>query len=60
MAGPTPLAYFGPRVDIERKSPFLPDYPKALIKEKRFNAVPIITGLTRNEGALFVARNYQL
>lgn len=57
MSGPSPLAYFGPRVDIERETPFLPDHPRKLVKEKRFNAVPIITGLNENEGSYYVARN---
>ena len=49
-----PIA-FGPRVDRERKNPFLPDHPRQLIKNDRFNQVPFITGLNQNEGALSVA-----
>ncbi|KAK4008458.1 hypothetical protein OUZ56_013598 [Daphnia magna] len=48
-----PIA-FGPRVDVERKLPFLPDDPRNLIKHKRINSVPLITGLNSNEGALIV------
>lgn len=44
---------FGPRIDSERESPFLPDDPAALITRKEFNSVPFINGLTENEGALF-------
>ena len=49
-----PMMLFGPRVDKERPSPFLPDEPRRLIEEKRFNHVPYILGVTKNEGAMFV------
>jgi len=49
-----PLA-FVPRIDIERKSPFLPKHPEHLISEGSFNPVPFITGATRNEGGFFIA-----
>ncbi len=49
-----PIA-FGPRVDIERESPFLPANPKKLIEENKINSVPTITGLNENEGAFLVA-----
>lgn len=44
---------FGPRIDAERTSPFLPDDPAALVARKEFNSVPYINGLTKDEGALF-------
>ncbi len=46
---------FGPRVDKERASPFLPDDPEKLITLGKFNNVPLIAGLTENEGGLFGA-----
>ena len=46
---------FVPRIDIERKSPFLPKHPERLISEGSFNPVPFITGATRNEGGFFIA-----
>ncbi|XP_046639321.1 venom carboxylesterase-6-like isoform X4 [Daphnia pulicaria] len=46
---------FGPRIDSERDSPFLPDSPKNLMSSKQFNHVPIIAGLTKDEGGLFAA-----
>jgi len=46
---------FGPRVDKERKNPFLPAEPKTLIQHKRFNSVPIIMGLMQNEASFLVA-----
>jgi len=49
-----PLA-FGPRVDAERKDPFVPRHPKQLIERKQFNHVPYITGATRNEAGFIVA-----
>ena len=53
--GAFPIDVFSPRIDIERESPFLPAHPKELIKEKRFNAVPYISGLNEHEGIIFVA-----
>lgn len=46
---------FGPRIDAERDFPFLPDDPARLISQKMFNAVPIIAGVTKDEGGLFGA-----
>jgi hypothetical protein len=46
---------FGPRVDKERTSPFLPDDPEKLITLGQFNNVPLIAGLTESEGGLFGA-----
>ncbi|XP_046453233.1 esterase E4-like isoform X4 [Daphnia pulex] len=46
---------FGPRVDSEREFPFLPDSPEVLVSRKQFNHVPIIAGLTKDEGGLFAA-----
>lgn len=51
-----PIA-FGPRLDSERDSPFIPDHPTALISRKQFNSVPVIFGVTENEGGLFTACN---
>lgn len=53
-----PIAMFHPRLDAERKNPFLPEDPLKLIEQKRFNAVPFMTGVTQNEGALFIAGMY--
>ena len=39
-----------PRIDIEREFPFLPAGPEKLIREKRFNSVPYITGIAAREG----------
>ena len=47
---------FGPRIDLERNIPFLPDDPFKLMIEKRFNQVPMIVGLNSDEGGLFSAR----
>lgn len=49
------MVMFGPRMDTERKNPFLPAEPRNLIKEKRFNSVPIIMGLMQNEASCLVA-----
>ena len=49
------MVMFGPRLDKERKNPFLPAEPRTLIKEKRFNSVPIIMGLMQNEASFLVA-----
>jgi hypothetical protein len=46
---------FGPRVDSEREFPFLPDDPEVLVSRKQFNQVPMIAGLTKDEGGLFAA-----
>jgi hypothetical protein len=46
---------FGPRVDSERLTPFLPDKPESIVQRKQFNQVPIISGLTQDEGGLFAA-----
>nr|XP_053655595.1 LOW QUALITY PROTEIN: juvenile hormone esterase-like [Cherax quadricarinatus] len=37
-----------PRVDWD----FLPDYPEVLLKSRRYNRVDIISGVTKDEGAL--------
>lgn len=47
----------GPRVDAERDQPFLPDVPETLIRTRKFNSVPYIAGLTKNEGAFIVGGN---
>ncbi|KZS20997.1 Liver carboxylesterase 1 [Daphnia magna] len=49
-----PIA-FGPRIDRERKLPFISDDPRKLIEQNRINSVPLITGLNENEGAFVVA-----
>lgn len=49
-----PLA-FTPRIDIERSPPFLPAHPDKLISQEKFNHVPLIAGVTENEGALVTA-----
>lgn len=49
------MVMFGPRVDPERPSPFLPDKPHKLVKQKRFNSVPLIAGVTQNEGVNWLA-----
>ena len=46
---------FGPRIDSERLSPFLPDSPQSLVQRKQFNQVPVIFGLNEDEGGLFAA-----
>ena len=46
---------FGPRIDSERLSPFLPDSPQSLVQRKQFNQVPVIFGLNKDEGGLFAA-----
>ena len=45
-----PIGYWLPRVDVERESPFLPAEPEKMIREKRFNSVPFITGIASHEG----------
>lgn len=52
-----PLVLFGPRVDVERKSPFLPAEPTELIRKKQFSSVPYIMGVTQNEGVMMAAGN---
>lgn len=52
--GMFPLA-FVPRIDAERSLPFVPAYPEELIAERKFNQVPLILGVTKNEGALVSA-----
>jgi hypothetical protein len=51
-----PMA-FVPRIDGERKLPFVPARPEKLIMEKKFNQVPLILGVVRNEGALVSSCN---
>lgn len=46
---------FGPRIDVERETPVLSDHPAKLIAEKKFNDVPLISGLTKDEGAFMAA-----
>ena len=46
---------FGPRIDKERSSPFLPDDPEQLLTLGQFNPVPFISGLNENEGGAFSA-----
>ena len=48
---------FGPRVDSERLSPFLPDSPESLVSRKQFNQVPVIFGLNKDEGGFAAASN---
>jgi len=50
-----PFVRFGPRIDVQRASPFLPAHPHQLMTNKRFNHVPYITGLNKNEGAIMLA-----
>jgi hypothetical protein len=45
---------FGPRVDVERESPFLPAEPRKLMETNQINSVPMIAGSTRNEGGSMV------
>ncbi|XP_046639107.1 venom carboxylesterase-6-like isoform X1 [Daphnia pulicaria] len=47
---------FGPRVDVERESPFLPAEPRKLMETNQINSVPMIAGSTRNEGGSMVRR----
>ena len=49
-----PIA-FRPRIDSERKLPFLPDEPPQLVSSKQFNRFPFINGLNSNVGGIFVA-----
>lgn len=51
---------FGPRIDVERESPVLPDEPAKMIARKQFNHVPIIAGVTSDEGGLFSARKFAI
>ncbi|EFX66424.1 hypothetical protein DAPPUDRAFT_116426 [Daphnia pulex] len=51
-----PIA-FVPRIDHERKLPFVPARPEKLFTEKKFNQVPLILGVQRNEGALVSSCN---
>ena len=51
---------FGPRIDVERADPFIAAHPQTLIKEKRFNHVPYITGLNKNEASFIVAGSTNL
>lgn len=46
-----PIA-IGPRIDLERENPFLPGHPLDLMAEGKFNKVPYIAGVTKNEGIL--------
>ena len=49
-----PIMDFGPRVDSERQNPFLPAHPTDLLKRGEYNHVPLITGVTENEGLVFI------
>ena len=49
-----PMA-FVPRIDVERLNPFIPAHPYELIKQGKFNRVPIIVGVVKNEGAAVTA-----
>jgi len=49
-----PRLFFIPVVEGgSTTEPFLPDTPTNLVKSKRYNRVPVITGLVANEGGLF-------
>ncbi|KAI9554675.1 hypothetical protein GHT06_019951 [Daphnia sinensis] len=52
--GMFPLA-FVPRIDVERRLPFLPAHPEDLVAQRKFNQVPLVLGVTKNEGALVSA-----
>jgi len=49
---------FGPRIDVERKYPFLPKHPVDIIKSGSFNHVPFITGVNSNEAGFIVASQF--
>jgi carboxylesterase type B len=50
------LMYFVPVVEGgSTTEPFLPDTPSNLVKTKRYNKVPVITGVTSNEAGTFGA-----
>lgn len=49
---------FGPRVDVERKWPFLPAEPRALMESKHIHPVPVIIGTTRNEGGAMIRSKF--
>lgn len=43
-----------PVIDAKsRVDPFLPEDPREMIVNRRFNPMPLMTGLTANEGLLF-------
>ena len=46
---------FGPRVDVERQQPFMPQHPEMMIRQGLFNPVPLITGVVQNEAAFIIA-----
>jgi len=51
-----PRLFFVPVVEGGSTSePFLPDTPTNLMKSKRYNRVPVIAGVTSNEGGTFPA-----
>ena len=50
---------FGPRVDIERESPFLPAEPIKLMESKQIYPVPVIIGTTRNEGGGMIRSKFE-
>ncbi len=54
--GMFPMA-FVPRIDRERKVPFVPARPEKLITARKFNQVPLILGVVQNEGALVTSCN---
>jgi hypothetical protein len=41
---------FAPRIDKEAQEPFLPDFPTKLMENGRFNKVPILLGIAKDEG----------
>ena len=44
----------GPVVDAgSRDKPFLPDMPRSLILNKAYKPIPMVSGVTLNEGLLF-------
>ena len=53
-----PIRRFGPRVDVDRRQPFLPGRPLDLIQKGIINQVPLIIGVNQNESALFLACKY--
>ena len=55
----SPIA-FGPRIDVERKDPFLPMKPEDIIKSKSFSQIPFITGVTANEAGFAIASKIDL
>ena len=54
IQGAFPDKDFGPRIDTERSNPFFPAHPIEILEKGEYNHVPLIAGVTENEGLVYL------